>query len=69
MYHLLHLVIRTVVAFFVCYYLALVVRGIITIETLLDSQLRKIELRKEQKASRTKRTKRDRASKEHEIKK
>jgi hypothetical protein len=42
------LVIRTVVAFFVCYYLALIL-GVITIETLLDSQLRKIELRKEQR--------------------
>ncbi len=42
------LVIRTVITFFVCYFLALLL-GIITIETLLDSQMRKIETRKEQK--------------------
>ncbi|MDD4526829.1 MAG: hypothetical protein PHF25_02190 [Candidatus Margulisbacteria bacterium] len=42
------LVIRTVITFFVCYYVALIL-GVITIETLLDSQIRKIEQRREKR--------------------
>lgn len=47
------LVIRTVIAFFCCYYGSLIL-GIITVETLLDSQIRKIEQKREQRREKNK---------------
>ncbi len=42
------LVVRTVVAFFGFYFLGIIL-GVLTVETLLDSQIKKIEQRRERK--------------------
>ena len=42
------LVLRTVITFFGCYYLGIIL-GVITIESLLDSQMRKVQDKKKQK--------------------
>ncbi len=43
------LVIRTVATFFVCYFLGIIL-GVLTIESLLDSQVNKIKMKREMQA-------------------